>query len=270
MALQGEKPPEFNPKFKMSMGSVISNPIPDIEYLTNEGKKSLNLTTIFVIIDLILIILIILQEYDFLTKDFSKNFAFFLIKSFLCILILSIVILFFWLHKYYYAQIIRFSYIIFGAIYCIVKFILKIINLIKDINEEDEENENQLNIGDIVFLFIHLLTIIPRILAFFLSREYIKKLKKIRQIKFETEHENFVEKIAERIERGYTRWSSPMIEEKRNIELNQKQFFDKKEDDININDNGDNNKEKVVFSINGNNLDDDNNKKEFFFDKKDE
>ena len=274
MTSQREKPPEMNPTLKMSIGSVISNPIPDDEYLTSEGKKSLNLTTIFIIIDIILTILIFLQEYDFLTKDFKKNFLFFLIKSFLCIIILVIVIIFFWFHKYYYAQICRFSYVILGTIYYLLKFLIKIINLIKEINEENEENDDELNIADIIFLFIHLTTLIPRILAFFFSREYVKKLKKIRQIKLAAEHENFVEKIAARIEKGYTRWSNPNIsyidDNEGDIELNKKQFFDKNEDDININDSGDNSSEKAIFTINGKNLGDGDNKKEFLFDKKDE
>ena len=45
-------------------------------------------------------------------------------------------------------------------------------------------------ITDIVFLFVHLLTIIPRFLAFFYCRKYIAKLKRIREIKLEKEHEN--------------------------------------------------------------------------------
>ena len=58
-----EKPPEVNPMLKMSIGSIISNPVSDEEFLTSEGQKSLYLTTIFIIIDFLITFFIILQEY---------------------------------------------------------------------------------------------------------------------------------------------------------------------------------------------------------------
>ena len=279
MTTTKEKPPEINPMLKLSIGSVISNPIPDQEYLTTKGKKNLYLTTFLIIIDIILTILIFLQEYDFLTHNFKNNFLPFSIKSLLCILILVSIILIFWSHEYILVKITRFVYIILGTIYYFFKFILKLVNLINDINNEYEPDQNNLEIVDIIFLFVHLTTIIPRIFTFFISKGYVEKLGKIRKLKMEEEHESFVEQIANRLEKGYNRWSNPnenyiMENDNENdneSEQNKKHIFDKNENDDNKNnENNENNDENIVLTINGNKADEETNNNNYIFDKKEE
>lgn len=289
MTSTNEKPPEVNPMLKMSIGSVISNPISDDEYLTKGGKKSLYIATSIIIFDIILILLVFLQEYNFLTKE-GKNYPLlFSIKSFFTILILAIITVLFWSHKYYFAQIGRFGYLILGTIYYIVKFVLKLVNLIKELTEEEDEDEpeeeDEVGPIDVIFIFVHLFTILPRILAFFLSKKYIEKLSKIRRIHLAAEHESFIEKIASRIENGYTRWSNPNYKanNEKEITLNKKQYFDKKEGKDEDEENDDNEmdkeiKEKILITLDGNKIVDDNstynsnfsNKKGYIFDKKDE
>ena len=284
-----DKPPEVNPMLKMSIGSVISNPIPDDEYLTKGGKKSLYITTSIIILDIILVLLVFLQEYNFLTKE-GKNYPlFFSIKSFFTILILALITILFRSHKYYFAQIGRFGYLILGTIYYIVKLVLKIVYIIKKLTEEeedeDEPEEDEVGPVDVIFIFVHLFTILPRILAFFLSKKYIEKLSKIRRIHMAAEHESFIEKIASRIENGYTRWSNPNYKanNEKEITLNKKQYFDKKEGKDEDEENNDNEldreiKEKILITLDGNKIVDDNstynsninNKKGYIFDKKDE
>ena len=275
-----DKPPEVNPMLKMSIGSVISNPVPDDEYLTNVGKKSLYITTSFIIIDIILVLLVFLQEYHFLTKDDQNYPLFFSIKSFFTILILASITILFWSHKYYFAQIGRFGYLILGGIYYLLKLVLKLINLIKNLTEEDEDGpEDEVVAADVVFIFVHLTTILPRVLAFFLSKKYIGKLNKIRKIHMAAEHESFIEKIASRIENGYTRWSNPNFKGNNEMENapKTKKYFDKKEDednDDNVLDKGI--KEEILNTLEGNKIIDDNtitsnsNKKGYIFDKKNE
>jgi hypothetical protein len=231
---------EINQKLNMSVASIISNPIPDDELLTIEGDKKLNIILICIVVDLILTLLIILQEYDFLKELIKTDILLFFIKSIICILLLGLVIFLYCLHKFYIAIITRFSYLIVGIIYYISKFILKLLDLFKEDEEgtqsedqEAEELEYEINIIDIIFLTLHLLTIIPRILAFYFCREYIEKLRKLRQIKIEEDHDNFVEKIASRIENGYTRWSNPKASFSKDTGKPVKQYFDKKEDHIN-------------------------------------
>ena len=263
-----EKPPESNPRLKISVGSVISNPIPDQEYLTTKGKKNLNLTIIFIIIDFILTLLIILQEHDFLANNLSDNALTFFIKSIICIIIFVSIIIIFNSHKYLLVKITRFAYIILGTLYYGVKFILKFIILVKVIDSEDEDV--YIEISDVVFLFVHLLTIIPRIITFFISKGYVEKLERIHKLQLEEEHEKFVQKIATRIEKGYNRWSNFNEDDKQNELQIQKQYFDKNVNENNNNNNdNNNNKETLEFTINGNKEDDEKNK-QFLFDKKEE
>ena len=234
------KSPEVNPMLNMSVASIISNPIPDDELLIREGDKKLNIILICIVVDLILTLLIILQEYDFLKELVNTDILLFFIKSIICILLLGLVIFLYCLHKFYIAIFARFSYLIVGIIYYISKFVFKLVNLISKEEEgtqsegqEDEEPENEIKIIDIIFLTLHLFSIIPRILAFYFCREYIEKLRKLRQIRIEEEHDNFVEKIASRIENGYTRWSNPKASFSKDTGKPIKQYFDKKEDHIN-------------------------------------
>jgi hypothetical protein len=231
---------EINQKLNMSVASIISNPIPDDELLIREGDKKLNIILICIVVDLILTLLIILQEYDFLKELVNTDILLFFIKSIICILLLGLVIFLYCLHKFYIAIFARFSYLIVGIIYYISKFVFKLVNLISKEEEgtqsegqEDEEPENEIKIIDIIFLTLHLFSIIPRILAFYFCREYIEKLRKLRQIRIEEEHDNFVEKIASRIENGYTRWSNPKASFSKDTGKPIKQYFDKKEDHIN-------------------------------------
>ena len=235
-----QKSPEVNPMLNMSVASIISNPIPDDELLIREGDKKLNIILICIVVDLILTLLIILQEYDFLKELVNTDILLFFIKSIICILLLGLVIFLYCLHKFYIAIFARFSYLIVGIIYYISKFVFKLVNLISKEEEgtqsegqEDEEPENEIKIIDIIFLTLHLFSIIPRILAFYFCREYIEKLRKLRQIRIEEEHDNFVEKIASRIENGYTRWSNPKASFSKDTGKPIKQYFDKKEDHIN-------------------------------------
>ena len=234
------KSPEVNPMLNMSVASIISNPIPDDELLIREGDKKLNIILICIVVDLILTLLIILQEYDFLKELVNTDILLFFIKSIICILLLGLVIFLYCLHKFYIAIFARFSYLIVGIIYYISKFVFKLVNLISKEEEgtqsegqEDEEPENEIKIIDIIFLTLHLFSIIPRILAFYFCRGYIEKLRKLRQIRIEEEHDNFVEKIASRIENGYTRWSNPKASFSKDTGKPIKQYFDKKEDHIN-------------------------------------
>ena len=57
---------KIDPDYKISIGSTISNPIPDDEYLTKEGNKKLKIIIIYIILDFILTLFMILEFYNFL------------------------------------------------------------------------------------------------------------------------------------------------------------------------------------------------------------
>ena len=81
MNSEPEKPPEINPAFKASFGSVISNPIPDDEYLTLVSNKKLKLILICIIIDFLVTLLMLLQEYEFLISIDNMRLIQFIFSS---------------------------------------------------------------------------------------------------------------------------------------------------------------------------------------------
>ena len=252
MSSEQEKPPEINPAFKASFGSTISNPIPDDEYLTLASNKKLKLILICIIIDFLVTVLMLLQEYEFLISINNMRLIQFILRCVLCLICFSSLILFFCLHKIISAKIAKWSYLILGIAYYGVILVFRIINLI-DICFNDEDNKTL----SIVFFILFLGTIAPRIIAFFLSKKYIEKLEKLLQIKMLDEQEKFVERIATRIEKGYRRWSNPNIsydeEEDNMLEDNKnKNLFDKKENIINNSSTDDNESEKIDLTISSN------------------
>ena len=122
-----EKLPEINPAFKISVGSNISNPIPDDEYMNKEGSKSLKFILICIIIDFFITSIMLLQDYEFLlgqTENEILEFVSRIVLSFVCF---SSLIIFFCLRKLIIAHIARWAYFILGLILSLVSILLLII-----------------------------------------------------------------------------------------------------------------------------------------------
>ena len=243
---------KIDPDFKLSMGSSISNPIPDDEYLNIEGNKKLKILIIFIIIDFILTLFMILEYYDFLIKQEKKIIIEFIIRVLLCIICFTSLIVLFCLHKYKVTFIVRWAYFILGLIYFCVILFLRILKLIDVLN-----NSSKNPILTIIFLVIFLGTIVPRILIFIKSRKYLKNLKSLFELKKLEEQEKFIESIANRMESGYDSWSNIKNSNNKEEMINkvekekEKYLFSKKDDNNNINDDPliedeeDNNLEKI-------------------------
>ena len=118
---------KIDPDFKLSMGSSISNPIPDDEYLNIEGNKKLKILIIFIIIDFILTLFMILEYYDFLIRQEKKIIIEFIIRVLLCIICFTSLIVLFCLHKYKVTFIVRWAYFILGLIYFCVILLLRVL-----------------------------------------------------------------------------------------------------------------------------------------------
>ena len=256
--------PKVNPEFKKSVGSAISNPIPDDEYLTKEGNKKLKSIIIYISIDFIITLIMLLQNYDFLYDVEDYSIYLYIARTILCIICFSSLIVLFCLHKLLATKIARWIYFVLGIAYYILILILRIIDIVKIYLNGQNKN----SVLSIIFLILHAGTITPRILVFFISKKYLKKLVNLEQIRKLEEQEKFVERIATRIEKGYKRWSHPNMsyseEEEIFDEDKTKHLFDKKEININDNetsteDNIDNNddldKIKEIMSSNDDNLD---------------
>ena len=86
-------------------------------------------------------------------------------------------------------------------------------------------------------------------MVFFISRKYLKKLERLYEIKRLEEQEQFVERIAQRIEKGYQRWSNPnanISEDEETLDEDSTKFlFEKKENNINDNSNDEDDLNKI-------------------------
>ena len=219
---------------KISMGSVSSNPISDQEELTIKRKRFLFITLICTTSDFIIIILILTKDCNFYTsgdeKEKStpnvKNFILFTILAFLFFLIILILLL---IRKPFFSKICRYIYLIAGIAYYIYQIVTKIIDFYG--------NNFELGSNDIIFFFLASIVIVPRIIGFTFVRLYEKILHKIEQVKRAEDHENFLEKIVNKVDRG-----SKVNNVKASVcekELDQSQ-------------NDGNDEEEVVFTMNDN------------------
>ena len=238
-----EKPSEINPDFKVSVGSNISNPLPDDVYLKKEGNKNLRIILIYIIIDFIITLAMLLQEYDFLIEITSDLILEYIFRNILCVICFSFLIVLFCLHKLIATHIARWIYLILGSIYYCLIITLRILKIIFIIKEKDKSIALPT-----IFSILFTGTIAPKIRVFFISRKYIKKLDSLIQIKRLEEQEQFVERIATRIEQGYRRWSNPnmSITEEEKLEVDKvKYLFEKKENNINDSSTDDNNENDI-------------------------
>lgn len=242
---------KIDPDYKISIGSTISNPIPDDEYLTKEGNKKLKIIIIYIILDFILTLFMILEFYNFLIIHEKKIIIEYICRTVLCIICFTCLIILFCKRLYKVSYIIRWIYFILGIIYYCAIIFLRILKLM-DILDNADKNKTL----SIIFFVIFLGTIVPRILVFVISKKYVKNLESLYELKKLAEQEKFVESIASRIEQGYERWSTPnqsnngeeMVGKGEKRKEKEKYLF-KKKDNNNINDDSlveeDNDLEKI-------------------------
>lgn len=120
-----------------------------------------------------------------------------LLPLFLCLLLKKSIVL----------LIARYCYIIVGGVFYFVKLIIMV--FIRTI--EIEEGNFYLSDIDIIFIYVALVSIIPRIFGFLLMKNLIEDFKKLEDYKREVEHETFIEKVSSKVDRGYSRWSEGNI-----------------------------------------------------------
>ena len=83
------------------------------------------------------------------------------------------------------------------------------------------ENESDISNFDLVFFVVILASIIPRIVGFYNIELLAKVCKKVDEIKRVLAHEKFIEKIGNKVDRGYSRWSNTLeIERVGSAQLN--------------------------------------------------
>lgn len=182
---------------KISMGSNLSNPISDKDLFGEENRKLYNIIIIFIIADFILNEIIIIKDSGIAESDNKKKaLILLLLYTFISIIIFGSILLLLNLKKLLLSKIVRFSYLIIGILYYAYQVVMTIL-----IFSEDDFNLDPLDI--IIFIIISL-TLIPRIVVFLFVRVYERTIIKINKAKIAEEHEMFIEKVVNKLDRSTT------------------------------------------------------------------
>jgi hypothetical protein len=193
---------------KISMGSVTSNPMSDKALFNEENKKFYKIIIILIIIDFFLNELIILHDYILISllegekeEDKDNNnqekepeLLLFFLFTILSIIIFGLILYVLYLKKLILSKITRFCYLIIGILYYTYQIIIKFIYF--------GETGFELDPFNIVFFIIVSLTIVPRIMGFLYIRVFERSIVKLDKAKIDEEHVNFIEKVANNLDRS--------------------------------------------------------------------
>ena len=183
---------------KLSMGSVTSNPMSDKDLFLKENKKFYKIITILMIIDFILNELIILNDnivlYIITDGNRELKIFYFILFTIILITIFGLILFLLSIKKSIISKIIRFFYLIFGALYSIYQIFIKFIEL-----SENDFPTDPFNI--IVFVIISL-SVIPKIIGFMYIRIYEGTIKKINEAGRAEEQQHFIEKVENKFDRS--------------------------------------------------------------------
>lgn len=184
-----------------TVDTVESNPEPEPEFVAKEGEENFKKAVMWILIDLILTIFLILEEYGLFKGDL-KTIQVIVISS-IAIVLFAIILLFVLSHVTILVIISKYMYIILGSLYYAYKLLFMIIFLI--------QNESDISNLDLVFFVIILSSIIPRILGFYNIEQLERVCKKVDNSKRVIAHGKLIEKIENKVERGnYSRWSNTL------------------------------------------------------------
>ena len=194
-----------------SVYSSVSNPEPEPEFIGREGKNNFYKSILWILIDVVITMFLILVQYGLFEGKLEKINL--IIVASIALTFFLIILIFVLSHITILVLISKYFYITIGSIYYAYKLILIIIFLI--------ENESDISNFDLVIFVVILASIIPRIVGFYNIELLAKVCKKVDEIKRVLAHEKFIEKIGNKVDRGYSRWSNTLeIERVGSAQLN--------------------------------------------------
>ena len=188
----------FNDK---TVDSQVSNPEPEPVFIGREGTENFRKSIIWILIDLIVTIFLILEEFGLFEGDIERIKLIIVLS--IALVIFALIMIFVLSHITILVLLTKYFYIIVGSIYYAYKLLMAIIFLIT--NESDISNLNL-----VVFVII-LASIIPRIMGFYNIEIFAKVRQKVDESKRILAHEKLIEKIGNKVDRGeYSRWSNTL------------------------------------------------------------
>lgn len=188
----------FNDK---TVDSQVSNPEPEPVFIGREGTENFRKSIMWILIDLIVTIFLILEEFGLFEGDIERIKLIIVLS--IALVIFALIMIFVLSHITILVLLTKYFYIIVGSIYYAYKLLMAIIFLIT--NESDISNLNL-----VVFVII-LASIIPRIMGFYNIEIFAKVRQKVDESKRILAHEKLIEKIGNKVDRGgYSRWSNTL------------------------------------------------------------
>ena len=175
--------------FKISMGSVIES---DIILFRKESAKFYKIVFCLIIVDFSLTEFIFVN--DCLIQKEEKDLKLFFILSFISLVFFILLLIFLYLKKSSLTKIARFSYLIIGIGF----FIYKVVEKMLDLNSRDYEMDS----FDYILFVVLALSIIPRITCFLYIRFFERSIIKMEAAALAEEHEMFIEKVANKLDRS--------------------------------------------------------------------
>ena len=188
----------FNDK---TVDSVVSNPEPEPVFIGREGTENFRKAIIWILVDLVVTIILIAVEFGLFTDDI--DIVNLIIIGSIALVIFACILIFVLSHVTILVLLSKYVYIILGSLYYAYKLLQMIIFLI--------DNESDISNLDLVIFVIVLSSIIPRIMGFYNIELLVKVLRKVDDSKRILAHQNFIEKIGNKVDRGqYSRWSNTL------------------------------------------------------------
>ena len=177
--------------------------ITETEIKKKELKKYYIILIILLVIDLIITITVILQESN-IFNDEENNLTFLLVNIILFTVFILFVLISLSFFRVGLTMVIKYLYGIFLIIYLFYFVIRKIIFFVNYFDD--------VNIVHVLFFFLVLLTIIPRVFFYNLIDIFINKIKEKYECQMGEEHEDFRQDLANKMERGdNTNWSKTSL-----------------------------------------------------------
>lgn len=186
-------------KPKMTVYSSASNIGTDLEMRTIEAKTIFCRISLFIFFDLVLSILVTTHECN-IYNDKNIVIIRLIIESSCIFVILLTFFILLSLYRYLLTKILRYFYIVLSLLYFMYKLIFHIYIFMEDFNN--------ISPVDLLFFFITLGTITPRVVIFYYIDLFIEKLMVMEETKKCEEHDKFVEKIGNKMDRGDSNWSN--------------------------------------------------------------
>ena len=197
----------FNDNTYNTYDTRVSNPEPEPVFIGKEGKPNFTKAIIWISIDVILTIFLIFIQYGlFSIFEDELDKINLIINNSIAFIFFAVIIIFVISRITILVQIAKFAYIIIGSLYYAYRLILMIIDLIK--------KESGISDEALIFFIIILATIIPRVFGYYNIDSLLKVCKKVDDSRRILEHEKFVEKIGNKIDVGYSRWSNTLTIER--------------------------------------------------------